>query len=140
LHRPWFHSEGSHGRVAPFASERRPFEVDWPDLQSASSPAGPASIYNQERELPCRWRRSDPRTASSRRSADVSTNKVHSGEGDLDEGAEPQTANRPPKRWCASNKVHSGEGNLDEGAEPQTAAANRPLEPKCLQTKYTVGS
>ena len=28
LHRPWFHSEGSHGRVAPFASERRPFEVD----------------------------------------------------------------------------------------------------------------
>ena len=72
------------------------------------------------------------------------TNKIHSGEGDLDEGAEPQTAaaNRPhePRRWCASNKVHSGEGNLDEGAEPQTAAANRPLEPKCLQTKNTVGS
>ena len=64
------------------------------------------------------------------------------GEGDLDEGAEPQTANRPhePKRWCASNKEHSGEGNLDEGAEPQSAAANQRLEPKCLQTKNTVGS
>ena len=81
-----------------------------------------------------------PRTARTSRGAGVPTNKVYSGEGDLDEGAEPQTANRPPKRWCASNKVHSGEGNLDEGAEPQTAAANRPLEPKCLQTKNTVGS
>ena len=45
MHRPWFHSEGSHGRVSPFASVRRPFEADWPDHQSASPPAGPASNY-----------------------------------------------------------------------------------------------
>ncbi len=82
--------------------------ASWPDLQSASPPAGPASNYKQEGELPCRRRRALlSRTARWSRSAVLQTKYT----GGWNASRAPHSY-RPRSRSAAvpTNKIHRGAG------------------------------